>query len=247
MSTNWGEFFDAYAVKKVTWTDKNKGAYVPTVDQCRVIQRAGITPSNTRPAREFKIAVLNDDTLHVGTSFYHSQRLSDPSRAPEPRMGHAFISSWLKVGDTVLLGVVGTELFALKVDARASADDLGSRIADRASEKTVWARALLATGRPKRRFVTRDDFVRNPYVVKAALIRSGSLCEMPGCKTLLFQRDSGNNYVEVHHVIPLGEMGNDSLDNVAALCPHCHREQHFSRDRLRKKALLKAYVDKIPR
>jgi predicted HNH restriction endonuclease len=69
---------------------------------------------------------------------------------------------------------------------------------------------------------------------------------MPGCGTILFERDNGKNYVEVHHVIPLGEDGDDSLANAAALCPQCHREQHFGKGRAAKRKVLKAYIDGLP-
>jgi 5-methylcytosine-specific restriction endonuclease McrA len=42
-----------------------------------------------------------------------------------------------------------------------------------------------------------------------------------------------------YHVIPLAEGGDDAVANVAALCPICHREQHYSRDKLYKRELLK--------
>jgi 5-methylcytosine-specific restriction enzyme A len=34
-------------------------------------------------------------------------------------------------------------------------------------------------------------------------------------------------YLEAHHVISLAENGDDSVDNVIALCPEHHREAHF--------------------
>lgn len=243
---DWAKIFDDFAEKTVTPTDKNKGAYVPNTAQCRVIAKAGITPSVTRPAHEFEITVLDDTVRHVGASFYHSQRLTD--RSVEPRMGHAFISAWLKIGDTVLLGSIGNELFAVKLNAfTLTQEDLDIRVADRARPETIMRRARLAKGKPRRRVVVRDDFVRDAFVVTAALIRSGNRCEMPGCESRLFERDNGKSYVEVHHVIPLGEDGEDSLANAAALCPHCHREQHFGRDRAVKRGILKTYIDGLPK
>jgi len=244
MGTSWNAFFDDYAIKTVTWTDKNKGAYVPTVGQCRVIKKAGITPSVLRPAKEFQIKVLDDDRVRVGASFYHAQRLTDPSRAPEPRMGHAFISSWLEKGDSLLLGVVAGELFAMKLNMSIGEQEVESRIANRAAQETVLAKAARAKGKPKTKLVSHQDFVRDPFVIKAALVRAKNLCEMPSCKTVLFQRDSGVDYLEVHHVIPLSEGGDDAMTNVAALCAQCHREQHFGKDRVIKRAVLKAAIDK---
>ena len=34
-------------------------------------------------------------------------------------------------------------------------------------------------------------------------------------------------FLEVHHVKSLSDGGEDTLDNVIALCPNCHREKHY--------------------
>nr|WP_307993153.1 HNH endonuclease [uncultured Niameybacter sp.] len=44
--------------------------------------------------------------------------------------------------------------------------------------------------------------------------------------------------MEEHHLIPLSEGGEDSLSNVFALCPNCHREMHFGQ----RKELLKTML-----
>ena len=71
MTVFWGKVFDDYAIKTVTKTDKNKGAYLPNVGQRRVLELAGVLPSNTRPASEFVVTVLNDIAPSVGASFYY--------------------------------------------------------------------------------------------------------------------------------------------------------------------------------
>ncbi|AWV01316.1 hypothetical protein DM992_11800 [Burkholderia sp. JP2-270] len=55
----------------------------------------------------------------------------------------------------------------------------------------------------------------------------GSICG--GCgKPAPFQRKStGRPYLEVHHVLPLAQGGHDTVANAIALCPNCHREQHY--------------------
>ena len=88
-------------------------------------------------------------------------------------------------------------------------------------------------------------FDQNPYVVAGALVRSKGLCEMPRCARPLFNREDGAPYLEVHHIIPLGENGDDILVNAAALCPHCHRELHFGRDRLKLRRALSTYVSSL--
>jgi 5-methylcytosine-specific restriction endonuclease McrA len=249
MEPIWREVFEKFGVKTVSKTDKSKGAFVPNVAQCEAIAAAGISPSLTRPANEFRVTVLNEQFSSIGASFYHSIRKTDPTRNPEPRMGHGFISStWLQVGDEVLIGNVGAELFALKLPPNSIPRELiDFEIAKKASAATVWARARMAKGRPAKRTIQKNDFVRNPYVVQAAVLRAAGKCEMPKCANSLFIRDDGNPYLEVHHIVPLGENGEDTCANVAALCPHCHRELHFGRHRRDRRKLLAAHVASLPK
>lgn len=245
MITAWGSIFEKFGTKIVTITDKSKSAYVPTAAQRKAIAAAGIKPSTSRPAAEFPITILNDVVKKVGASYYHSIRATDPGRHPEPRMGHAFISSWLDVGDTVVIGNIGGELFAVKNAAGISDELISSEIAKKASAPTILALAGKAKGKPSKRSYTRDDYVRNIYVVAAALIRSNGKCEQPGCTHSLFKRADGTLYLEVHHIIPLGENGDDTVANVAALCPHCHREQHFGAAKALKRRELAKYIARI--
>jgi predicted HNH restriction endonuclease len=83
-------------------------------------------------------------------------------------------------------------------------------------------------------------------MVAGALIRSNQACEMPFCSIPLFLKDDGQPFLEVHHVVPLAESGVDELGNAAALCPMCHRELHFGRDRLKKRAKLAAAIAAKP-
>lgn len=251
MASPWNNIFDKFGIKTVSKTDKTKGAYLPNEEQRAAIAAAGISPSalNKRPADEFLIAILFDNKKQSAkASFYYSQRATDPSRRPEPRMGHEFISSsWLKEGDKVVIGNIGSALFAAKISASSySEEEITADIFKKASDKTIVDRAKRATGKPVKKVVSRNDFVRNPFVVRAAIIRSKGVCENPGCTRTLFPRDDGSPYMEVHHIIPLGEGGDDTLINVAALCPHCHRELHFGKSRMVRRATLAKHMAALP-
>jgi hypothetical protein len=66
---------------------------------------------------------------------------------------------------------------------------------------------------------------RNPDVVAEALDRACGVCE--GCLTAApFERSNGTPFLEVHHVKPLAKGEEDSIENVKALCPNCHRREH---------------------
>lgn len=55
--------------------------------------------------------------------------------------------------------------------------------------------------------------------------RASGRCQL--CGSLApFIDQYGNPYLESHHVIWLADGGSDSVDNVVALCPNCHRKMH---------------------
>lgn len=245
MTVAWGSVFDAYGVKRVTRTDKSKGAYVPNKEQCAAIEAAGITP---KQGVVFDVTVLFDrGAKSVKSSYYYSERSAEAHRTPEPRMGHGIISSWLNAGDDVVIGNVGSQVFAAKLQvAPANDDEAIVEMAKKLNKQALFDRARMATGKPVRRMVQRDDFVRDPYVVAAALLRSDSKCEMPGCSCALFLRDDDSPYLEVHHVLPLSEGGDDTLINAAALCPHCHRVLHFGQGREARRATLAVHIAALP-
>ncbi|MGX5612966.1 HNH endonuclease [Bacillus toyonensis] len=33
--------------------------------------------------------------------------------------------------------------------------------------------------------------------------------------------------MEVHHVVPLAQGGEDSIENAIGICPNCHRKAHY--------------------
>ncbi|WAC49803.1 HNH endonuclease signature motif containing protein [Asticcacaulis sp. SL142] len=239
MNIKWDDVFDNCAVKTVSPTDKSKGAYLPNLGQKAAIHAAGLSPSAARPREEFSITVLLDEARDaVKASYYYSER-TGAGRTPEPRMGHEIISAWLNVGDEVVIGNIGSQLFAVKALSKAATNaEFVKALAKGVSRGALFKRAQAAIGPAPTRMTQRTEFVRNPFVVAAALVRSENKCEAPGCSRELFVRSDGRPYLEVHHVTPLGEGGDDTLKNAAALCPHCHRELHFGVNRLVQRAAL---------
>ena len=244
MAEDWKLLFDNYGIKTVSATDKSRAAYLPNSGQRAAIHAAGIQPSPLRPAPGFQIDVLfGPKPRSVEASYYFSQRSSDPRRGVEPRMGHEMISSWMAVGDDVIIGNIGPRLFVAKTALAQQANIADIQVAaNSADPTTILRRALKAKGIPKRRQSVRNDFVRNPFVVAAAVMRAGGICDVPGCQSEPFATEGGSTYLEVHHVVPLGEGGDDALANAAAICPRCHRELHFGRNRLALRARLAANV-----
>lgn len=97
----------------------------------------------------------------------------------------------------------------------------------RDSEKARRQRLEQAQTKPVERYVLTRVFDRNPDVIAEVLHQARGICG--GCgKPAPFQRKStGRPYLEVHHVLPLAQGGHDTVANAIALCPNCHREQHY--------------------
>ncbi len=79
----------------------------------------------------------------------------------------------------------------------------------------------------KRIRVYSYTYQRNPDIVAEALFRANGICE--DCnKPAPFNRASdGTPFLEVHHIKSLANGGEDTLENVLALCPNCHRKKHY--------------------
>ncbi len=247
MADDWLKIFDDYATKVVSKTDKGKGAYVVDKPQQAVLSAAGISPTKGPSDRTLIIEILGTENGQLSVSYYNSLR-EGAGRTPETRMGKGIVA-WVEIGDLLTIGRIGNEAFFAKEKRNAiepMPDELGRQLAQSVDRAKIFAKAKLRTGPPPKRTRQINDFIRDPYIVAAALARALDQCEMPNCSSELFQRDNERSYLEVHHVIPLGEGGDDSLINAAALCPSCHRELHFGKLRLKKRAVLKSVIDKKP-
>lgn len=55
------------------------------------------------------------------------------------------------------------------------------------------------------------------------------ICQLCG-ENAPFLNKEGEPFLEVHHIKELANGGSDSLDNVIALCPNCHRKIHILHD-----------------
>lgn len=94
------------------------------------------------------------------------------------------------------------------------------------SSEQRLARLATAATQPVKRVVSTYVYNRNPDVVAEALYRAKGQCQ--SClKPAPFNRKTDDTpYLEVHHIKPLAEGGDDTLENTKALCPNCHRKAH---------------------
>jgi 5-methylcytosine-specific restriction endonuclease McrA len=111
----------------------------------------------------------------------------------------------------------------------AIARELGRGIRESASLSSASRKNRLARAekRPKRILVRTYAYIRNPDVIAEALFLADGMCG--GCRERApFERlEDDSPYLEVHHLVPLSEGGEDTVENAIALCANCHRREHF--------------------
>ena len=81
---------------------------------------------------------------------------------------------------------------------------------------------------PERKEYLVESYVRKTMWAKTAREFLGSRCLIDGCENT-FVKPNGELYIEVHHIIPLYQGGEDGLWNLAVLCAHHHKMAHFAR------------------
>jgi 5-methylcytosine-specific restriction enzyme A len=75
----------------------------------------------------------------------------------------------------------------------------------------------------------RECFLRSDLLRLYARKRAMGACELCGEKAP-FSTPAGEPFLEVHHILRLADDGPDDPENVAALCPNCHRNAHYGKD-----------------
>jgi predicted HNH restriction endonuclease len=83
--------------------------------------------------------------------------------------------------------------------------------------------------KPRRLVATSSTFERDARVRAKAIIRANHRCEVPGCTWTGFHKPDRMPFIEVHHIQPLAEGGEDTPENAVAVCPGHHRELHHGK------------------
>lgn len=89
------------------------------------------------------------------------------------------------------------------------------------------AQASHRTARPATRLLSARTYERDPLVIAIAQARASHKCEIRDCPHPAFVTPRGHYYSEVHHIVPLAKGGEDTIQNVACLCPAHHKEIHL--------------------
>lgn len=82
-------------------------------------------------------------------------------------------------------------------------------------------------GVPETREYFIETYVRDAGWAKTAKDTLGTDCLINDCGNT-FNKPDGTPYIEVHHIVPLCEGGEEGVWNLSVLCAHHHRMAHFA-------------------
>lgn len=112
MVDGWASVFDRFGLKTVSWTDKEKGAYLPNEQQRAALAAAGYEPGTAPDENLIQIQVIGEKRETLSTSYYNSLRVGS-GRDPEPRMGRGLIA-WANIGDELVIGNIGNQVYVAR-------------------------------------------------------------------------------------------------------------------------------------
>ena len=85
------------------------------------------------------------------------------------------------------------------------------------------------------------------------LNRANGKCEYCEDKEMTFEKENGENYLEIHHIKHYSDCKKEgiyphTLDNLAVLCPKCHKQIHFGKkeviEKMEERLKLKRKLEK---
>jgi len=229
--------FPDYGIKTVSATDVNKSAYVPNMKQKEIFEYFNIDPMDRRQNIQIK-ELFTNRTLTI--SYYATLR-EGANRSPEPRMGLQDLISYLATGDEILFTHDNQNIFIYNL-SRSTDYEIEENIDSQIDINLLRNRASNINPHPNQVSQTITTYPRNNTLKNYVKRRSNNSCEMLNCNYQGFQKLNGEAYIEIHHVIPLSEGGEDSIDNTVALCPNCHRAMHYAVNKEEMKQTLLNYL-----
>ncbi len=102
------------------------------------------------------------------------------------------------------------------------------------TEKNDIENIDLSKETPNKKEYLIEMYARSSRWVQNAKEKYGLFCMMDKCSNT-FLTTENKPYIEVHHIIPLHQKGEDSIWNLSVLCAHHHKMAHFAHEEVIKK------------
>jgi hypothetical protein len=228
--------FIGYAIKNVSKTDVEKGAYLPNKEQRDIMSSLGLVPIHDNHIEIKELFTNNILTI----SYYPSERVGS-GRSAEIRMGLRDLISYIAIGDEILFTYDNNHVYIYNI-TRGTNFEMEDNIYAQIDIDLLRNRVNNINPRPNQVEHIIRTFPRNATLKTYIKRRSNYICEMPNCNYRGFLKVNGETYIEVHHVIPLSEGGEDIMNNTVALCPNCHRALHYASNREEMRQILLDYL-----
>ena len=104
-----------------------------------------------------------------------------------------------------------------------------ARVAGKLSIERLRERIAALPQEPRQIIIKSRTAERSPYVAEYAKRVAEGVCQLCG-RPAPFSDAEGNPYLESHHIQWISEGGPDTIRNIIALCPNCHRKMHIIND-----------------
>lgn len=129
------------------------------------------------------------------------------------------------IRDAIVFGLI--EHLPIETDAPSPTLDVFDTQTAESLRKQIEAITASEVQTPKVRI--QQVYYRSMLVAAYARKRAKGICEACSCPAP-FKTAIGDPFLEVHHLDRLADGGADRCDQVAALCPNCHRHIHYGSD-----------------
>jgi len=231
--------FPTYGIKTVSATDVNKSAYLPNMKQKEIFSLFKIDPEERK-----NIQIKELFSNRILTVSYYATLREGSNRSPEPRMGLSDLISYISIGDEILFTHDQQNIFIYNL-SKSTDCEIEDKIYSQINIDLLKNKASNVNPKPIQAEQTIYTYPRNNILKNYVKRRSNYSCEMPKCDYIGFNKNNGERYIEIHHIIPLSEGGEDSINNTAALCPNCHRALHYADNREELKNILLTYLSHL--
>jgi len=228
-----------YGIKTVSKTDVAKSAYVPNMKQKEIFNFF-----NYKPLDRQHIQIKELFTNKILTISYYASQREGANRPIEARMGLNDLISYISIGDEILFAHDQQNIFIYNL-SKSTDYEIEDNIYSQINIDLLKNKASNVNPKPIQAVQTIYTYPRNNILKNYVKRRSNYSCEMPNCNYIGFNKNNGEPYIEVHHVIPLSEGGEDSIYNTVALCPNCHRALHYANNREELRRILLTYLSHL--